>query len=103
MIVMEDVESKHLTELKHQQSPRAWFVKFIGLLSACGFNQYKSDPTMMCKRTLVGFVVLAIYVDEILLTSGDEASISTTKAFLQTHFAIRDLQTPQYFLGIEFA
>ena len=48
-------------------------------------------------------MVLAIYVDDILLTSTDEATISDTKAYLQTHFAIRDLKTPQYFIGIEFA
>ena len=57
----------------------------------------------MRKKTSTGYVVLAIYVDDILLTGNDEAAISATKAYLQTHFAIRDLKTPRYFLGIEFA
>ena len=57
----------------------------------------------MRKTTSTGYVILAIYVDDILLTGNDEAAISTTKAYLQTHFAIRDLKTRQYFLGIEFA
>ena len=56
----------------------------------------------MRKTTSSGYVVLAIYVDDILLTSNDEAAISTTKTYLQMHFAIRDLKTPRYFLGIEF-
>ena len=57
----------------------------------------------MRKKTSTCYVVLAIYVDDILLTGNDEAAISATKAYLQTHFAICDLKTPRYFLGIEFA
>ena len=57
----------------------------------------------MRKTTSAGYVVLAIYVDDILLTGNDEAAISATKAYLQKHFAIHDLKTPQYFLGIEFS
>ena len=54
----------------------------------------------MRKTTSVGYGVLTIYVDDILLTGNDEAA---TKAYLQMHFVIRDLKTPRYFLGIEFA
>ena len=57
----------------------------------------------MRKTTSIGYVVLVIYVDDILLTSNDEAGISATKAYLRTHFAIRDLKTSRYFLGIKFA
>ena len=86
-----------------KQSPRAWFVKFSGLLTAYGFNPCKFEPTVMHKKTSTCYVILAIYVDDILLISNDEAAISATKAYLQTHFAIRDLKTPRYFLRIEFA
>ena len=44
-----------------------------------------------------------VYYYDILLTGSDEVVISATKAYLQMHFAIRDLKTPRYFLGIEFA
>ena len=47
----------------------------------------------MRKTTSAGYVVLAIYVDDILLTGNDEAAISTTKAYLQMHFTICDLKT----------
>ena len=86
-----------------KQSPRAWFVKFNGMLTAYGFDPYKFEPTVLRKKTSTGYVALAIYVDDILLTGNDEAAISATKAYLQTHFAIRYLKTPRYFLGIEFA
>ena len=57
----------------------------------------------MRKTTSAGYVVLAIYVDDILLTGNNEAAIFATKSYLQTHLVIRNLKTPRYFLGIEFA
>ena len=65
-----------------KQSPRVWFVKFSGLLTAYGFNPCKSNPIVMRKTTSTGYVVLAIYADYILLTGNDEVVISTTKAYL---------------------
>ena len=57
----------------------------------------------MRKTTSTCYVVLAIYVDDILLIGNDEVDISATKAYLQMNFAICNLKTPRYFLGIEFA
>ena len=58
---------------------------------------------MMRKTTSMACMMLVRYVDDILLTNSDEASISTTKAHVQTHFVTRDLQISRYFLGIEFS
>ena len=77
-----------------KQSPRAWFVKFSGLLTAYSFNPCKSDTIVMHKTTSTCYVVLEIYVDDILLTGNDEVAISATKAYLQTHFVIHNLKTP---------
>ena len=54
----------------------------------------------MRKSTSVGYVILAIYVDDILLTGNNKAAIFATKAYLQTHFVIRDLKTSRYSLGL---
>ena len=80
-------ETSQVCLLRHaiyglKQCPHAWFVKFSGLLKAYGFNPCKSDPEVMCKTTSLGYVVLEIYVYDILLTSNDEAAISTIKAYL---------------------
>ena len=34
-----------------KQSPRAWFAKFSGLLSAFGFTLCTADPTVLTKKT----------------------------------------------------
>ena len=55
------------------------------------------------KKTKDGLVILAIYVDDIFLTGSDNTSILATKTYLQHHLNICDLESPRYFLRIEFA
>ncbi|KAK4406558.1 Retrovirus-related Pol polyprotein from transposon RE2 [Sesamum angolense] len=48
-------------------------------------------------------VVLAVYVDDILITGSDIDGIEEAKTGLQKHFVTKDLGRPRYFLGIEIA
>ena len=86
-----------------KQSPRAWFHKFSQLLFSYGFVSTVSEPTVMRKRTPHGCVILAVYVDDIIITGGDDAEVDATKAYLAQHFVTRDLSPPRYFLGLEIA
>ena len=69
-----------------KQSPRAWFHKFSQLLFSYGFVSTVSDPTVMQKRTPHGCVILAVYVDDIIITGSDDAEVAATKAYLAQHF-----------------
>ena len=42
-------------------------------------------------------------MDDILLTDSDIPGIQKTKDYLHTHFVMKDIGKPKYFLGIEFA
>ena len=46
-----------------------------------GFNPCKFQMIVMRMTTSVGYVVLEIYVDDILLTGSDDAGISSTKSY----------------------
>ncbi|KAK4385641.1 Retrovirus-related Pol polyprotein from transposon RE2 [Sesamum angolense] len=50
-----------------------------------------------------GMVVLAVYVDDILITGSDIDGIEKAKTYLQKPFVTKDLGRPRYFLGIEIA
>ncbi|CAA7390675.1 unnamed protein product [Spirodela intermedia] len=78
------------------------FVKFSGLFTTFSFTSYTIDPIVLIKKTEDGISIFVVYVDNILVTKSDEAGISTTKAYLQQHHNIHDLETPWYFLRIEF-
>ena len=86
-----------------KQSPRAWFTKFSELIRCQGFSACKVEPTVFRRSTTSRCVMLAVYVDDMLITGNDLAGIESTKKFLHAHLDIRDLGTPKYFLGIKFA
>ena len=85
-----------------KQSPHAWFAKFTGFLSALGFTSWAVNPTVLSKKTKGDLVILAVYIDDIILIRSDNIGILFTKTYLQQHLNIRDLESPRYFLGIEF-
>jgi len=86
-----------------KQSPRAWFEKFSLTISGIGFRRCHSDHSVFIRRIRSGIVVLAIYVDDILLTGSVSAGIVETKMYLTRHFVTKDMGRPKYFLGIEVA
>ncbi|XP_078445042.1 uncharacterized protein LOC144714219 [Wolffia australiana] len=86
-----------------KQSPHAWFAKFSKLVLALGLTQCTVDPTVFRRHGSKGTVILAVYVDDILLTGSDHAGLAQEKHYLHQHLTIRDLGTPKYFLSIEFA
>ena len=76
-------------------SPFSWFAKFMA------FSSPLASHHVLTKKTKGGLVILAVYVDDIILTGSDDTCLST-KTYLE-HLIIRDLGSPRYFLGIEFA
>lgn len=79
-----------------KQAPRKWNEKLISFLSEYGFCQSKSDYS---KQNW--FVVLLVYVDDIIVTGNSVDEIEKVKLFLKSKFRIKDLGKLKYFLGIE--
>ncbi|KAK4397606.1 Retrovirus-related Pol polyprotein from transposon RE2 [Sesamum angolense] len=86
-----------------KQSPRAWFDKFSRIIGEFGFSRCQADHSVFVQTTTSGMVVLAVYVDDILITGSDLVGIEEAKKYLQKHFVTKDLGRPRYFLGIEIA
>ena len=47
------------------------------------------------------FVILVLYIDDILLTSNDLNMLTETKQMLAQHFEMKDLGNASFVLGIE--
>ena len=84
-----------------KQAPRAWFDKFSNFLLLCGFKRSIADNSMFVWKTTKGMLVLLLYVDDIILTGTSEELIQQLISKLQTQFAMKDLGSLHYFLGIE--
>ncbi|GJW75060.1 putative RNA-directed DNA polymerase [Tanacetum coccineum] len=84
-----------------KQAPRKWNEKLTFVLCDYGFKQSKNDFSLYTKCAGESFVVLLVYVDDILITGNDLIEIEKCKDLLNSKFLIKDLGELKYFLGIE--
>ena len=57
---------------------------------------------MFTKKTAGSFIIVAVYVDDVLVTGNNQQEICDLKEFLHTTFQIKDLGHINLFLGLEF-
>ncbi|CAM8971900.1 unnamed protein product [Rhodiola kirilowii] len=93
--------NKSLYGLK--QAPRQWFSKFADSLFNYGFIQSPNDHYIFTLNRDNEFIILLVYVDDIVMTGTSVPLISAIKAFIHAEFRIKDLGLLKYFLGIEVA
>lgn len=92
---------KSLYELK--KASRQWNIKFTECLLQDGFIQSNAYYSLFTKHTDLGFIVVLVYVDDIIIRSENKDLIDQFKASLSSHFKLKDLGNLQYFLGLEIA
>ncbi|XP_060211881.1 uncharacterized mitochondrial protein AtMg00810-like [Lycium barbarum] len=66
-----------------------------------GYTHSLNDYSLFTGSSGSSFVLLAVYVDDIILTGTNATEIDTLKSFLHKQFRIKDLRCLNYFLGIE--
>ena len=86
-----------------KQAPRAWFEKFSMVITSLGFRSSHHDSALFVRCTGAGRILLSLYVDDMIITSDDVDGIKALKIELARCFAMKDLGSLHYFLGIEVA
>lgn len=84
-----------------KQAPRQWFPKLFGALLKFGFRQSKADYSLFTKQKREAFILVLIYVDDLLIASNNESLIYELKGLLNSQFHMKDLGELRYFLGLE--
>lgn len=84
-----------------KQAPQVWFLKLSWCLIKWGFKCSKSDASMIIYDRDRVFVVLLIYVDDILVTDNDSMFITNLITWLNKVFSLKDLGDVSFFLGFE--
>jgi hypothetical protein len=92
---------KALNGLK--QSPHAWFGKFSEVVLEFGLQRCEIDHSVFHLHSSASYILLVVYVDDIVITGDDSRGIARLKLFLQQRFHTKDLGKLRYFLGIEVA
>jgi hypothetical protein len=87
-----------------KQSPRAWFSRFSDVILSMEFIRCHSNHTCFIRRRPDGcYIILLVYVDDIILTGDDTQGIAQNKQDLGKIFDVKDSGPLKYFLGIEVA
>lgn len=86
-----------------KESPRCWNDCVVRYLESIGFVQASSDACIFLKRTDEEFIIVVIYVDDLLLIARSVASCDLVKAKLKERFNIHDIGEVREFLGVRIS
>jgi hypothetical protein len=84
-----------------KQASRQWYLKFDEAIKKFGFVANQVDNCIYVKIKESMFIILILYVDDILLASNDKNFLFETKGFLSSNFDMKDLGDASYVLGIQ--
>ena len=82
-----------------KQSPRCWNQTLDVQLKKMGFVQSTSDPCIYTSSK-EDLLILAVYVDDIVLEGKSEKKIADVKSSLAKIFQVKDMGEMHYFLGV---
>lgn len=85
-----------------RQAPRAWYDKLKSFLFQWGFSNSRVDNSLFFYHNTHGtFLLVVVYVDDILLTGNSTHMLQILQANLNSTFALKQLGSLHYFLGIK--
>nr|KYP53970.1 Retrovirus-related Pol polyprotein from transposon TNT 1-94 [Cajanus cajan] len=86
-----------------QQASRNWYAKLSKALLRYGFFQSDVDHSLFTYSIDSIFIVVLIYVDDLVIASNDNGACDHFKLYLSKCFHMKDLGPLKYFLGLELA
>ncbi|KAL7615195.1 hypothetical protein Lser_V15G05763 [Lactuca serriola] len=103
---VDDRFPNHVCKLKKalyglKQVPQAWFQQLNSFLVSLGFICSRADTSLFVFKRDSHILYLLVYVDDIIVTGNHPSLIRKFISKLQSEFAVKDLGTLNYFLGLE--
>ncbi|CAI7858045.1 unnamed protein product, partial [Closterium sp. NIES-54] len=83
-----------------KQAPRAWYHKLEETLLAGGFKKSECDHSLFLLQEKEQFLMLLVYVDDILLFSELAAMIERVEEMLEMQFKCSKMGDVKYYLGM---
>lgn len=84
-----------------KQSSRQWYKKFHATILSNGFYMCYKDHCVYINRFHHKFVLMSLYVDDILLAYNDVDFFIEIKAWLSNVFEMKDLGQAEFILGVK--
>ena len=84
-----------------KQAPRNWHSLVQSTVKGLGYQQSKLDTCLFYKRDAAGELhVVVLYVDDIIILTGDEGEKDGVIAGFRQQYAVQDLGSLKHYLGI---
>ncbi|XP_073281876.1 uncharacterized protein [Primulina huaijiensis] len=84
-----------------KQAPKQWHEKFDKVVLSNGFKINESDKCVYIKGTRESYVIVCLYVDDILIMGNNQELIKGTKKMLTKYFDMKDMGIADVILGIK--
>ena len=84
-----------------RQAPRAWYAKLDSSLIELGFQRSTFEHTVYLRDTGDRRLVVGVYVDDLVITGGNDDDISAFKEEMKSKFQMSDLGLLHYYLGLK--
>ena len=85
-----------------KQSPRQWYSKmYTFLIQHLKFQNSSHDPCLYTQHETKKILILALYVDDLIIAGNSKSDISALKEKLYRKFEMKDLGLAKKMLGIE--
>ncbi|KAI4323953.1 hypothetical protein L6164_023534 [Bauhinia variegata] len=85
-----------------KQATRQWYKKFDSFMVDHGYTKTSSDHCVFMKKFFNGeFIILLLYVDDMLIIGHDTKKIGDLKKELSKPFAMKDLGSAKQILGMK--
>ncbi|QHO13807.1 Retrovirus-related Pol polyprotein [Arachis hypogaea] len=84
-----------------KQAPREWYTKFDSFMEGHGYSKTSFDHCVYVKKFSDGdFIILLLYIDDMLIVGHDTKKIESLKKDLNRSFAMKDLGPTKKILGM---
>ena len=84
-----------------KQAPKQWHEKFDNVMLSHGFKINECDKCVYVKDDEHGYVIVRVYVDDMLIIGSDDKMITSTKNMLNSSFDMKDMGLADVILGIK--
>jgi hypothetical protein len=84
-----------------KQSSRQWYLRFHRAVLLNKFTMIEEDHCVYVKRSKGSFIILSLYVDDMLLAGNDKNMIVSTKGWLSSNFEMKDMGEADYIMGVK--
>ena len=86
-----------------KQSPRSWYEKAKTELNELGFRNCPSDSAVFIKIVDEYAIIIALYVDDLMLLTSHKPLMLEVKEELKKRFDMKDLGPINFFLGMQIS